>query len=62
VDLVLPVILLVFFHLRVVRDEEPALRRRFGLRYEEYRGRVPRWFPLRRSTARVVNRLSRPVL
>jgi protein-S-isoprenylcysteine O-methyltransferase Ste14 len=46
VDLVLPLILLVFFHLRVVRFEEPALRQRFGRNYDEYCRRVPRWLPL----------------
>jgi protein-S-isoprenylcysteine O-methyltransferase Ste14 len=43
VDLVAPMVLLVFFHLRIVRAEEPALRRRFGPTYEEYCRRVPRW-------------------
>jgi len=32
-------------HLAVVHVEEPELRRRFGSQYEEYRRRVPRWFP-----------------
>jgi protein-S-isoprenylcysteine O-methyltransferase Ste14 len=37
------------FHLFVVLYEEPTLRRRFGVAYEEYARRVPRWFP--RQTA-----------
>jgi protein-S-isoprenylcysteine O-methyltransferase Ste14 len=44
-DLVLPLLLLAYFHLAVVRVEEPALRRHFGSTYEEYCKRVPRWFP-----------------
>ena len=44
-DLVLPLLLLVYFHLAVVRVEEPALRQHFGPTYEEYCQRVPRWFP-----------------
>src|SRR5262245_11070371 len=44
-DLVGGLVLLVYFHLLVVRVEEPALRRRFGPRYEEYYRRVPRWLP-----------------
>lgn len=32
------------FHLRVVYGEEPALARRFGEEWDEYSGRVPRWF------------------
>lgn len=35
----------VLFHLFVVLDEEPGLRRRFGAAYEEYCERVPRWLP-----------------
>jgi protein-S-isoprenylcysteine O-methyltransferase Ste14 len=45
-DLVLPISLLVYFHLIVVHVEEPALRKRFGAKYEEYSRRVPRWLPL----------------
>jgi protein-S-isoprenylcysteine O-methyltransferase Ste14 len=29
----------------VVGYEEPALRRRFGAAYDDYRARVPRWIP-----------------
>jgi protein-S-isoprenylcysteine O-methyltransferase Ste14 len=32
-------------HLFVVIYEEPALRRKFGAAYDEYRRRVPRWIP-----------------
>jgi len=35
----------VFFHLFVTSYEEPALRRRFGTTYAEYRRTVPRWIP-----------------
>lgn len=33
------------FHLRVVRNEEPWLKARFGDRWESYRAHVPRWLP-----------------
>lgn len=33
------------FHRRVVQYEEPRLAQRYGDVYEEYRERVPRWFP-----------------
>lgn len=46
-DLVLPVGLLAYFHLAVIRVEEPGLRRRFGASYDEYCARVPRWLPRR---------------
>jgi len=36
-------------HLGVVLMEEPALRKRFGESYDEYRSRVPRWLPRLRS-------------
>jgi protein-S-isoprenylcysteine O-methyltransferase Ste14 len=32
-------------HLFVLFYEEPTLARRFGVRYEEYRRKVPRWIP-----------------
>ena len=44
-DAVAAVVLLAFFHLLVVHSEEPALRRRLGVAYEEYCRRVPRWIP-----------------
>jgi protein-S-isoprenylcysteine O-methyltransferase Ste14 len=44
-DFVLPLLLLLYFHVVVVRVEEPHLRRRFGSKYEEYCERVPRWVP-----------------
>jgi protein-S-isoprenylcysteine O-methyltransferase Ste14 len=44
-DLVLPVAVLVYFHLAVVRFEEPALRSQFGAGYDAYCRRVPRWLP-----------------
>lgn len=44
-DLLIPLLLLVYFHFAVVLVEEPALRRRFGPAYEEYCRRVPRWLP-----------------
>jgi protein-S-isoprenylcysteine O-methyltransferase Ste14 len=46
VDWGLPLLLLVYFHVAVVRFEEPELRRRFGSKYEEYCERVPRWLPV----------------
>lgn len=36
-------ILPLIFHLRVVRYEEPQMRRLFGEEWEAYRQRVPRW-------------------
>jgi protein-S-isoprenylcysteine O-methyltransferase Ste14 len=45
-DLVLPLLLLIYFHICVVRVEEPALRRKFGTAYEEYCNTVSRWFPV----------------
>jgi len=50
-DLLGGLVLLAFFHLRVVRGEEPALRRRFGQSYDEYCRRVPRWLPRRFASA-----------
>jgi protein-S-isoprenylcysteine O-methyltransferase Ste14 len=44
-DLVLPVVLFVYFHLAIVRVEEPALRKLFGVSYDAYCQRVPRWLP-----------------
>ena len=41
-----PLVLLVYFHVAVVRIEEPELRRRFGSKYEDYCKRVPRWLPV----------------
>jgi protein-S-isoprenylcysteine O-methyltransferase Ste14 len=35
----------LLFHLFVVFEEEPGLRRRFGAEYEGYCDRVPRWLP-----------------
>jgi protein-S-isoprenylcysteine O-methyltransferase Ste14 len=35
----------LLFHLFVVLEEEPGLRRRFGAAYEDYCARVPRWLP-----------------
>jgi protein-S-isoprenylcysteine O-methyltransferase Ste14 len=40
-------ILMVGFHLRVVRHEEPGLRRQFGAEWEDYASRVSRWLPHR---------------
>jgi protein-S-isoprenylcysteine O-methyltransferase Ste14 len=44
-DLILPLLLLLYFHIAVVRVEEPALRRHFSSAFDEYCKRVPRWFP-----------------
>ena len=45
VDFGLPLLLLLYFHVAVVRLEEPELRRRYGSKYQEYCERVPRWLP-----------------
>lgn len=45
VDLGLPLVLLLYFHVAVVRVEEPELRRRYGAAYDAYCTQVPRWFP-----------------
>ncbi|HVJ26244.1 MAG TPA: isoprenylcysteine carboxylmethyltransferase family protein [Vicinamibacterales bacterium] len=45
-DLGLPLLLLLYFHVAVVQVEEPELRRRFGSKYDEYCERVPRWLPV----------------
>jgi len=42
----------LFFHSFVVFYEEPALLRRFGESYAEYRARVPRWIPNLRQEIR----------
>jgi protein-S-isoprenylcysteine O-methyltransferase Ste14 len=55
-DLVAAVVLLALFHLRVVRFEEPTLRRRFGAIYDEYCRRVPRWAPRLAPQARAAQR------
>jgi protein-S-isoprenylcysteine O-methyltransferase Ste14 len=51
-DLLLPLLLLVYFHVVVIRIEEPALRKHFGPTYEEYCNRVPRWLPAPSSLSR----------
>jgi protein-S-isoprenylcysteine O-methyltransferase Ste14 len=50
-DLVLPLGLLAYFHVAVLRVEEPELRRRLGAPYDEYCARVPRWLPRRPRSA-----------
>jgi protein-S-isoprenylcysteine O-methyltransferase Ste14 len=47
-DLALPLLLLLYFHVAVVRVEEPELRRRFSSQYHAYCERVPRWLPVPR--------------
>jgi protein-S-isoprenylcysteine O-methyltransferase Ste14 len=54
VDLVMPLLLLLYFHVALVRFEEPELKRRFGERYSEYCQRVPRWLPIPRPQSRPV--------
>ena len=44
-DGAVPVALFAYFHLAVVRFEEPALRSQFGASYDAYCRRVPRWLP-----------------
>jgi len=39
------VVVAIVFHLFVIGYEEPALGRRFGETYAEYRRTVPRWIP-----------------
>ena len=51
-DFGLPLLLLVYFHVAVIRVEEPELRRRFSSEYDEYCKRVPRWLPVAMSRAR----------
>lgn len=43
--LVYIVLVWILFHLFVVFWEEPVLKRKFGVEYEEYCRRVPRWLP-----------------
>ncbi len=42
-------VLFILFHGYVVFFEEPTLRRRFGVEYDRYCRRVPRWIPHLRS-------------
>ena len=51
-DRVVPVALFVYFHLAVIRVEEPALRRQFGASYRAYCQRVSRWLPSIRAPGR----------
>jgi protein-S-isoprenylcysteine O-methyltransferase Ste14 len=48
------------FHLFVVLYEEPTLRRRFGVAYEEYARSVPRWLPRQTAGPRTRGRSSLP--
>lgn len=41
------VVVATVFHLRVVLHEEPWLKRQFGVDWEVYAARVPRWLPAR---------------
>jgi protein-S-isoprenylcysteine O-methyltransferase Ste14 len=43
--LVYAVLVWTGFHLRVVYYEEPTLRKKFGVAYEDYCWAVPRWIP-----------------
>jgi protein-S-isoprenylcysteine O-methyltransferase Ste14 len=36
-------IVLLAFHIRIIVGEEPWLARTFGVDWESYRSRVPRW-------------------
>ena len=51
-DLGLPLLLLVYFHVAVVWVEEPELRRRFSSKYDEYCEQVSRWLPIPTSRTR----------
>jgi protein-S-isoprenylcysteine O-methyltransferase Ste14 len=46
----------LFFHLFVLLEEEPALRRRFGAEYEDYCARVARWLPMNPRSPRYSRR------
>ena len=59
-DLVMPVALFVYFHLAVIRVEEPALRRRFGASYSAYCQRVSRWLPRLAPGAGAANKAMQP--
>ncbi len=39
------IVVFIVFHTFVTYYEEPTLRRKFGVAYEDYMKRVPRWFP-----------------
>jgi len=43
--IVTPFLFFTAAHLFVTLYEEPTLRKKFGITYEEYCKRVPRWFP-----------------
>jgi protein-S-isoprenylcysteine O-methyltransferase Ste14 len=43
--LVYAVLMTLAYQAGVILLEEPALSRRFGVAYQAYRARVPRWFP-----------------
>ena len=43
--LIYAIIVLLAFHTFVIYYEEPTLKRIFGVAYEEYVKRVPRWIP-----------------
>jgi protein-S-isoprenylcysteine O-methyltransferase Ste14 len=43
---------MVAFHLRVVFGEEPWLARKHGEQWARYKAQVPRWFGVRRDSAR----------
>ena len=43
------VVLATVFHFRVVLHEEPWLERQFGVDWQDYAARVPRWWPARLS-------------
>jgi protein-S-isoprenylcysteine O-methyltransferase Ste14 len=43
--LIYAIVVFIAFHIFVIYYEEPTLKRKFGVAYEEYRKRVPRWIP-----------------
>jgi protein-S-isoprenylcysteine O-methyltransferase Ste14 len=54
--LLLTVVLLPAFHLLVVFEEEPVLKRKFGADYENYLRAVSRWLPRApRASARLIS-------
>jgi protein-S-isoprenylcysteine O-methyltransferase Ste14 len=48
------ILIIIIFHLDIVRREEPELKGRFGKEYEEYSQKVPRWL-LKKSISEVVS-------
>lgn len=39
------VVLIIGFHIRIIRNKEPYLKQQFGEQWEMYKQEVPRWLP-----------------